>query len=182
MPEYKTALEQELRGGEKLPVGWPWRLLVFMIVIFGITIAIYFGMILGYQPYLNSQIRILDAKIATLGQSIDAEQQKNLSDFYSQLANIQNLLASHPASSKILDFLEKNTHQQTYYLVTTVSLADRSIKLEGVSPDYGIFVQQLEVFRQAPEIQNIFLDDSRIADDKSVHFTVRLIFKPDLVK
>lgn len=177
----KTALEEELRGAEKLPVGWPWRLLVFMIIIFGTVIAIYSGMILGYKPYLNSRIKNLDTKINGLSQSINEDQQKNLADFYSQLVNIQSLLNSHPVASKILDFFEKNTHQQIYYLNTNVSLLDKNIKIEGVALNYDILVQQLEVFRQAPEIEKVFLDDSRIAQDKSVNFSIRLIFKPALI-
>ena len=79
MPQYtNSALEQELRKPERLPVGWPWRLLVFVVIIFGVTVATYLGMILGYKPYLNSQVKNLDAKITSLSQAVDEEQQKNL--------------------------------------------------------------------------------------------------------
>jgi len=183
MPQYtNSALEQELRKPERLPVGWPWRLLVFVVIIFGVTVATYLGMILRYKPYLNSQVKNLDAKITSLSQAVDEEQQKNLVGLYSQLVNIQGLLNSHPAASKIFDFLEKNTHQQIHYLTLNLSLTDKNIKLEGIASDYGVLAQQLELFRKFPEIEKVFLDYSRITEEGSIRFSIRLIFKPELLK
>jgi hypothetical protein len=182
MPQYtKTALEEQLKTREKMPVGWPWRLLLFMALILGTTIAVYSGMALGYKPYLNSRIKNLDAKIVSLTQSIDEEQQRNLTNFYSGLVNIQSLLASHPAASKFLDFLEKNTHQQVHFLSLNLSLLEKNIKLEGLAVDYNILTQQLELFRQAPETERVFLDDSRSAEE-GVRFSIRVVFKPELFK
>lgn len=182
MPQYtNSVLEQGLKRPERLPVGWPWRLLVFTVVIFGTTVATYLGMMLGYKPYLNSRIEDLDATIADLNQAIDEEQQKNLVNLYSQFINIQDLLNSHPLASKIFDFLEKNTHQQIQYLTLNLSVTDRHLKLEGTVPTYPILAQQLELFRQAPEIEKVFLDDSRILE-KNLRFSIRLIFKPELIK
>jgi len=183
MPQYtNSALEQELRKPEKLPVGWPWRLLVFVVIIFGVTVATYLGMTLGYKPYLNSQVKTLDAKITSLTQTVDEGQQKSLVGLYSQLVNIQNLLNSHPTASKIFDFLEKNTHQQIGYLNLNLSLTDKNIKLEGNAFNYSVLAQQLELFRKAPEIEKVFLDDSRLMDEGNIRFSIRLIFKPELIK
>lgn len=183
MPQYTTSiLEEQLKKGERLPVGWPWRILLFMIIVFGITVTIYLGMVLGYKPYLNLRIKNLDQKIADLTQVIDERQQKNLVDFYSQLVNIQNLLSSHVMASKFFDFLEKNTHQQIQYLALDLSLADKSARLDGMSTDYDVLVQQLELFRKAPGIEHVFLEDSQTRDNKTVRFNIRLLFKPDLIK
>ena len=165
-----------------MPVGWPWRLLVFVVIIFGVTVATYLGMTLGYKPYLNSQIKTLDAKITNLSQAVGEEQQKNLVGLYSQLVNIQSLLNSHPVASKIFDFLEKNTHQQIYYTALNLSLTEKSVKLEGIAVNYGILAQQLELFRKTPEIEKVFLDDSRLTEEGSIRFSIRLIFKPELIK
>jgi len=177
----QSALEEELKRAERLPVGWPWRLLLFSVIVFGATIAGYLGISLGYQPYLNSQIKTLDAKIANLTQTVGEEQQKNLVLLYSQLSNIQNLLNSHTAASKVLDLLEKNTQPQIYYLSLSFSLAGKDIQLDGSAPNYGVLAQQLEVFKQIPEIEKVSLGDSVAIEDGTVHFSLRLIFKPELV-
>ncbi|MEW6408362.1 MAG: hypothetical protein AB1465_06780, partial [Patescibacteria group bacterium] len=111
----QSILEEQLKMGEKLPVGWPWRLLLFTVLVFAVLTTIYLGIVLGYKPYLNSRIKSLDKEINNLTQAIDDTQQKSLANFYSQLVNIQNLLARHPNASKLFDFLEKNTHNQVYY-------------------------------------------------------------------
>jgi hypothetical protein len=183
MPQYtNSAIEQELKKPERLPVGWPWRLLVFVIIIFGITVAVYLGMAMGYKPYLNSRIKNLDDRITNLTQSVDENQQKNLVVLYSQLVNIQGLLDSHPAASKFFDFLDKNTHQQITYINLDLSSGVKIVQLEGTAPSYGVLSQQLELFRQAPEIEKVFLDDSRTMDTGAVRFSARLIFKPELIK
>ena len=182
MPQYNSALEQELKRPERLSVGWPWRLLVFGFIILGMTVASYFGMVFGYTPYLNSQITSLDQKIAGLSQTIDEQQQKKLATFYSQLINVQGLLNSHPAVSKLFDFLEKNTHQNVYYQLLDLSLPEKSLKLEGNASSYNVLSQQLELFRLAPETERVFLDNSRPAQTGEINFSMRVIFKPELLK
>lgn len=183
MPQYtKSALEEQLKKGEMLPVGWPWRLLVFVIIVFGVTTATYLGMSLGYKPYLNSRIKDLDNQITNLTKQIDVTQQKNLINFYSQLVNIKSMLDSHPAVSKLFDFLEKNTYQQVYYLYFNFSLAEKTVKIEGIATNYDALVKQLELFRRAPQIEKILLEDSKASEEGGIHFSIRLVFKPELVK
>ncbi len=177
-----SVLEEQLKRGERLPVGWPWRLLTFTIIVFAIILSIYFGMILGYNPYLNLQIKNLDQKITELSQTIDETQQKTLIDFYSQLVNVQDLLNSHTICSRFFDFLEKNTHQNVYYLSLNLSLAEKNARIDGIVPNYNILAQQLELFRKAPEIERVFLDDSRVVEGGGIRFTSRLILKPEALK
>lgn len=177
--DIKTAL-QALQP-EKVPVGWPWRLLLFMLIIFGITVAIYLGITMGYKPYLNLQIKNLDGQIANLSKNIDETQRKSLANFYSQLVNVQALLSSHPLGSKIFDFLEKNTHQQVYFLDAALSLSDKTLKLDGAASDYGVLIQQLELFRRDPGVEQIFLDDSHTSEG-NVNFSLRIVFNQDLIK
>jgi len=178
----KSALEQQLEKTTKMPVGWPWRLLFFSTIILGIVIISYFGIILGYKPYLNSQISALDSKINDLSKTIDSNQQKNLITTYSQLVNIQNLLDSHTNTSKLFDLLEKNTLTQVYYLSLDLSLSEKKLRLDGSAPNYDVLSQQLEVFRKTPEIEKTILSDSKIINDGTIRFSIQLIFKPELVE
>ncbi|MEK7114653.1 MAG: hypothetical protein AAB832_01165 [Patescibacteria group bacterium] len=176
----KSILEEQLKAGERLPVGWPWRLLLFTAVVFGTVVFLYFGVVFGYKPFLNSRAKGLDKEIASLTDSIGEEQQKDFISFYSQLVNIQNLLANHAAASKLFDFLEKNTHQQVNYLSLNLSLTEKNLKLDGNAPDYKVLVQQLELFRRAPEINQVFLEDSKLGEG-NIRFSIRLMFKEELM-
>jgi lipopolysaccharide export LptBFGC system permease protein LptF len=180
MPQYTNTLEQ-FRTPEKLPVGWPWRLLVFALIVFAFMVAIYFGMVFGYTPYLNSQANSLDKQINSLSQSVNQEQQKNLANFYSQLINVQTLLASHQNPSKLFDFLEKNTNQNVYYQSLELAAAEKTLKLTGNASDYNILVQQLELFRRDPRVESVFLDSSGLGATGGTDFSIRVIFKPELM-
>lgn len=181
MESTPSLLEEQLKKSERLPVGWPWRLLVFTTIVFGVTVATYFGMVLGYKPYLNSRVKNLDQEITGLSQAIDEQQQKSLVNFYSQLINIQDLLTSRQTASTFFDFLEKNTHQNVYYQSLNLSLPEKNVKIEGNASNYNVLVQQLELFRRAPEIERVLLDDSRLGEGGGIRFSIRFIFKPELM-
>ncbi|MBI5079649.1 PilN domain-containing protein [Candidatus Wolfebacteria bacterium] len=177
----RSILEKELVKGERLPVGWPWRLLTFMAIIFLTVFLIYAGIAFGYSTYLKSQIKDLDEKIAEFNKSIDKESQEKLIAFYSQFVNVKKLLESHVNGSKIFEFLQKNTHQKVYYANMNLSLKEKNIRLDGVAPDYNILAQQMEIFRRAPEIENVSLTGSQ-AKDNDIAFSLSIILKPELFK
>lgn len=179
MAYVKSVLEEQFKTSERMPVEWPWRILVFSIIFFGITIFLYSGMLFGYKPYLDSRIKGLDGEISNLTKTIGEENQKNLINFYSQLVNVQNLLNRHQTVSKIFDFLEKNTNNQVQYSSLNLSLAEKNLKLEGNVVDYNILVKQLEAFRQASEIEKVFLEDSKLGEG-GIHFSIKLILKSEI--
>ncbi|MEK7574459.1 MAG: hypothetical protein AAB514_02950 [Patescibacteria group bacterium] len=181
MPQYSKNVAEQFLGPEKLPVGWPWRLLLFSIIIFALITLVYFGMIFGYQPYLETERQSLDKKVAEIGGAISETDRENFIKFYSQLVNIQTLLNNHIKGSNIYTFLEKNTNQGVYYEGANLSVPEHFLRLEGVARSYDNLVQQLVVFEQIPEIKKVILEESRIAD-KGVGFTVQIIFKPELLK
>lgn len=177
----RSVLEKELVKGEQLPVGWPWRLFAFTAIIFLTVLSIYIGIAFGYSTYLKSQIKDLDEKIAEFNKAIDQETQAKLIAFYSQFANVQKLLESHIKGSNFFEFLQKNIHQQVYYTNTNLSLKEKNIRLEGIAADYNVLAQQMEIFRRAPEVQNVSLTGSQ-AKDNDIAFSLSIILKPELFK
>jgi len=182
MPVAKSLLEEQLRKGERLSVGWPWRLLTFMGVALGMVVLAYAGMTLGYKTYLNARVRNLDARIEELNKSLEEGKEKNLTNTYSQLVNIQTLLASHPMPSKLFEILEKNTHPRAYYNNFNLAVPEKILKIEGIAPDYKSVTEQMELYRRIPEVRSVFLDDSSLKEDGSVRFGVRLLIKPEIFK
>ncbi|MBI3638588.1 hypothetical protein HY227_02485 [Candidatus Wolfebacteria bacterium] len=180
----KSSLEEQIkRSAQAAGAGdLPWRLLLFMVLIFGITVLVYFGIIFGYKPYLSSQIKKLDQEIAAQSKNIERDEPKALITLYSQLVNIQNLLNSHPMPSKVLEFFEKNTLQNVYYVSLNLSVPEKNAKIDGVAEDYDAVVKQLEIFRKAPEVKSVFLDDSRARDGGMVQFSLRLTFVDEIFK
>lgn len=181
MPEYNKTVAEKFLEPEKLAVGWPWRLFLFSAVIFILILFIYFGMLLGYQPYLASQKQLLDKKINEIGGTVSETDRENFVSFYSQLVNLQSLLNGHVKGSNIYNFLEANTDQGVYYDGADFSAAEHLIRLDGVAKSYDNLFQQLAAFEQAPNISRVILGQAQAAD-KGIRFSLQIIFKPELLK
>jgi hypothetical protein len=179
MAQYNQSVAEKFMEPEKLPVGWPWRLFLFSLVIFALVIFVYLGIIWGYQPYLQSQKESLDKKINEIGGAISETDRENFINFFSQLINIQTLLNTHIKGSNIYSFLEKNTNKGIYYETADLSTSEHSLKLTGSARSYDNLVQQLVAFEQAPEIERTILEQSQTAE-KGIRFSLQLIMKYEI--
>jgi hypothetical protein len=179
MAQYTSGVAEKFMAPEKLPVGWPWKLLVFSLILFALVILVYLGIILGYQPYLQNQKQSLDKKINEIGGVISETDRENFINFFSQLANIEGLLNSHIKGSNIYSFLEKNTNQGVYYEGADLSVTEHSLRLEGLARSYDNLVQQLVAFEQAPEINRVILEQSQLGE-QGIRFSLKLIIKNEI--
>ncbi|NCN53159.1 hypothetical protein GW950_01705 [Candidatus Wolfebacteria bacterium] len=166
---------------ENLAVGWPWRLLSASFLLFLVSILTYFGLIVGYLPYLEKQIQEIDIEIGSLASSISKEDQQKFISFYSQLNNIKSLLDVHVLTSNVFPKLESVTNSQVYFTGATLKTDNHSLELSGVAEDYGVLGEQLEAFNQSPEISRYILTQSQI-EDEIVRFHVTLVLDQELLK
>lgn len=166
-------------------VGFPWRLLIISVVVFGLTVLIWAGISFGYIPYLNSQISGADAAFNTLSSKIDLNQQQNLTDFYSQLYNIQTLSQTHIYPSKLFDFLEKNVYPTVKIVNMQAGVTGGNLSIDGLAADYGTLVNELAVLKSDPNVLTVSLSSSSQRDAKSgggVTFSIKLTFNPSYLE
>lgn len=181
--EYPRALiEEQLQKPEDIEVGWPWRLLVFTLFIFGLMLVIFLGIKFGYGPYLDKKAQTLDASISEKSQSLNQGQVDNFIKFYSQVANFKTLLSQHVFGSNILNFLEENTLKTLNYTSFSLDVARQEIKISGIAPDYEVLSQQLEIFRQSGSIKDIAFKNSSNNDKGGINFDATLTLKDDFFK
>ncbi|MEK7146986.1 MAG: PilN domain-containing protein [Patescibacteria group bacterium] len=176
MPLYTKALSEQF-ASVRAELGWPWKLLVFAGFIFSFSIFLYFGMLAGYKPFLNSRIKSLNESISQLGLAVKEEDRASFLAFYSQLVNLDKLLDGHVQGRTVFDLLERYTHPGVYYQSINVVLGNNLIRLQGVSKNYESLVEQLAIFNEVPLVERAVLDTSA-AGDTGVNFTVRLTVKP----
>lgn len=169
---------ENLNAG-KITVGWPWRLFIFSLIFFSVFLSAYFGLRFGYRGYLQSQIDKKDQEIAALAQSVPQEEQRTLLKFYNQLSNLQEILGSHVESTKLFNFLQKNTNQKVFYNTLNLSVAEKKISLDGVASSFDVLAQQLEAFKRAPEVERLLMSQADNKDGK-VNFRLVLFVKPEL--
>ncbi len=177
-PTVQAQLEEQF-ATEEIPIGLPWRLLVFAIIIFAFSITSYFGLRFGYEAYLGKQADNLDQQINQLTSEVNQQDQQNFINFYSQLINLKTVLDEHGFSENVFNFLEKNTIGSVYYTEADYSAADNSLNLNGVAASSDALVQQMNVFDKAPELTSDTLGQMNNQTKGGINFSVRLTFDPD---
>lgn len=162
---------------ERLPVGWPWRLLVFSIALFGFSVLVYFGIMFGYAAYLEARIAGVDEDLAALTGEITPEEQERFVDFYSQIANLKTVLGRHPYGANALVFLERYTIPEVRYTEAELNVSDRALTVKGAAPSIELAGQQLAAFESAPETAEALLRDMSV--EGGVSFSATVFFKDD---
>lgn len=160
---------------EHLPVGWPWRLLVFSGALFGLSILVYFGLKFGYAAYLEGRIASVDDRLASLTGEISPDDQERFVSFYSQIVNLKGVLDRHPYGGNTLVFLERYTVPEIRYTEAELQVEDRALTVKGAAPSIDAAGQQFTAFESAPEVEEVLLRD--VSVEGGVSFSVTVFFK-----
>ncbi len=178
MPDINSTIGRARSAG--IPsTGFPWRLLIISIVVFGLTVLIWAGISFGYIPYLNSQISSVDSAFKSLSSQINTSQQQDLAQFYSQLYNIQTLSKNHSYSSKLFDVLEKDVYPMVKVNNAQLDISSGNLSIDGTAFDYATLINQLAILKADPNIASVSLDSSKqnsSKDGNGVLFSIKLIF------
>ncbi len=134
--------------------GWSSGLLFFSFGILFLMFTVYFGIVTGFEPYLNTSISQLQKQIDAASMAIPADQQSALLNFYSQITNLQKLLKNHMIFTPFFSWLEKNTEAKTFYSKIMFSSGNQ-ISITVLSRTQADMNQQLAIFESAPEVSNI---------------------------
>ena len=151
---------------ESASIGWSWRLFVFAIIVFSSVAFLALGMIYGYEPSLESQIKNIDENTEKLDKLISKEEQDSIFKFYSQIYHLENILRDHIYASRILDIIEFITHDQVYLSSITFDAPTGLLKADAFGRNEVALVSQLEILRLQPEINNLIFNGVNF-DEKS---------------
>lgn len=180
MPLPEKVIEQLGQESPKTQ-GWAFGALFFSSGILFLTVAVYFGLTFGYEPYLQSQLASVKNQVNTLGNSVSANDQSQLIDFYSQIANLQTLLQRHTFSSQFFSWLEQNTEANVYYRSLAMTQGGQ-IALSGVAPTEADINQQVAIFENSPEVSSVAVSNviapSLLGSEWT--FSVTLIMNPSV--
>ncbi len=155
MPLPQQVIERLSHEPVKTP-GWSFGILLFSGGVLLITVLVYFGLILGYEPYLDSQISSSNTQSASLASSISTSDQAKLITFYSQVANVKAELANHVMFSHFLAWLAANTEANITF--SSMSFASgNQISLAGAARSEADVNQQAAIFESSPAVKNMAL-------------------------
>ncbi len=173
----QQVLDRLSREPPKTP-GWSSGLLLFCGAILFITLAIYVGLVFGYEPYLNGKVDGLNAQINTVAKSISADDEARLITFYSEITNLKNVLANHVALSRFFSWLEKNTEANIYFSRLSFSSqgSGNQVTLSGSAPSEADINQQTAIFESSPQVRSVNISSVSKSQD-----TGQWIFNATLV-
>lgn len=158
-------------------LGIPWRVLVFSIILFGITVVVFLGLQFGYIEFLENQSDTLDMKISELADSVNQEDQQEFVTFYSQLVNLKTVITDHRFGVNAFEFLEKYTIPTVYFSSADVNVSAGEVSLDGEAGTLEGLIEQLAIFGDAPELDGDAVVDSLVFSPAgtvsfSIHFTL----------
>lgn len=179
MPEVKPIGTQEQFITEPISVGLPWRLLVFSIVLFGLSIFIYIGLSIGYESYLDSKSEALDKQLTQLSNSVSEQDQQQFIVFYSQLTNLKKVIGDHAFSGNVFSFLEANTLPQVFYTESEYNSVAAQIALSGEASSLQMLAAQLAQFNKAPGVTKTSLSSLSFSPRGTVSFSLDVTFESD---
>lgn len=162
---------------EPISIGLPWRLLVFSVVLFALSLLIYFGMSIGYESYLNAKVANLDKQLDQLSNSVSQKDQQQFVGFYSQIVNLKTVLGQHIFAANLFPFLEKNTLPQVFYTEAKFNGPSYNLELQGRATSLQTLAQQLAQFEQAPELQTAILKSTNFNQSGTIDFVISLTFQ-----
>lgn len=162
--------------------GFLWNLLRILFLVFAALVLGFGGLRFGYTPFLKNQIEKRQVEIDALATRIPKTDQERFLSFYFQLLDLKTLLSSHVVASKTFPFLEENTNRNVFYKSATLNVPERSVALDGVALSQGALTEQLEAFRQAPEVARFTLGKASAEKNGRVQFSMVLYLAPQLLK
>jgi len=178
MPLPEKVIEQLGREPAKTP-GWSFGLIMFSGTILFIVVVIYVGLVFGYEPYLSTQVSAKQDQITQLSQSISADDQAKLINFYSQISNLKTLLRNHVSGSQLFSWIEKNTQAKVYY--QSFGLAPGNLlTLSAVAPTQADVDQQIAIFEASPEVTKVSVSSVATAPSGGILFNVTLLLSPTI--
>ena len=162
-----------------LPSGTPRRILIVSSILFLAVFLAYLGLNFGYKVFLRNSIEDLKVEVETISAQVSPEEQENLVKLYSQINNLQKVLANHNDVSPAFLFLETNTYPRVVFNTANLSLADQELALEGVAGSYEDLAVQLAVFENSQSVERVFLESSQ-ASGSVVRFRIVLELEPEM--
>lgn len=172
-------VEQLGRSPVKTP-GWSGRLLMFSSTIFLISVGAYIGLIVGYKPYLETQIKKLDDQILKLTAQVSPKDQEEIIKFYGQIVNLRKLLGTHTLGSRFLTWLEQNTQANVYFTNLSVNLQGGQVSLTGRARAPVDVAEQNNIFlARTPEVSSVTMGGVGLEEKTGLWgFTFTLILNP----
>jgi len=169
---------QEQFLNTQTPIGLPWRLSAFAVVLFTLALFTWAGLRYGYRSYLEDQVKSTDTELANLAEQVSANEQDQFITLYSQILNLKGVLDKHAFTANAFPVLEKNVVAGLIFTSAKIDAGTLTLNLGGITPVFETLAAQMVVLEKAPEVAAVSLEKVSLSSG-SVNFSLNLTFKPE---
>ncbi len=150
--------------------------------LFFLSLFIYVGLSLGYEPYLQSRVEKSQADILNFNSQIPKDQFDQTVNFYSQVSNVRTLLAKHIFASTFFSWLEGQTQGNISYSQLGLNVQSNQISLTGVGKSLQDVGEQVALFEQDPRVSHIQFNNVSAGANGTWQFTMTLTVSSTVFK
>ena len=146
-----------------------------------ITLVLWAGLQFVYKPYFDSQTQAIEKQIADQNSQISASDQTTIINFYSELANLRQLLRTHVTTTNLLTWLGQNTEQNTYF--SAFSFANGgTVTFTANARTEADANQQIAIFENSPQVKSLTVSGVAQGSGNSYwQFSVTLSLDPSII-
>lgn len=179
-PVQVSLLDEQFVSAMQVNVGKRKFTLAFLTVFFALIFAGSYFLLDRAETAVAQEKSQVDASYGQLKTEIGQAQTKwaSYQDLEPRLLAFNELMNKHMATSRVFDFLERNTLSDVSYANFSMDQTGK-VTLSATAASYPAVARQLAIFKDAPEI--LTADANAFAGDKEkgVAFQLSLQFKPD---
>ena len=139
---------------------WPKSLLVFVLVLFGLSIALKFGF-----DFLTSRQQVvindLERQVAQAKNTFPIENQNIIIDFQRGIQNVKHILANKVSASAFLMDIANNTHKDIYFNYLNSNIRERNVEIGGFARSNEVIVQAVLALENIEGVESVVIRNTR---------------------
>lgn len=147
-----------------------------------LALVLYAGLQFGYSAYLKSSSDKLNAQIQDYAKKVSPEDSEKVANFYSQLANLGELLKNHSSASPALRLVEGTSSPDIYYNKLNLSVATNQLDLSGFGKTLEAIAAQAALLEKDPNVDRVNLTNAMQGQGNLWQFNMTVFLKPGVLR
>lgn len=157
---------------------WFGVFLVFSIIFFLIVFIFYF-FIVGSIERTKKNIEDLKSKFLAKTEE-ERKLEESIISYQQKIKDFSFLLNNHKKTSNFFEILEDLTHPQVWFSNFKFN-SEGIIGLEGQAESYEAVSQQLKIFQENPNFQEVKLEDVSLIGPNQIKFRLSAFIRPEVL-
>ncbi len=147
-----------------------------------VSLTVTYIAIISFKNKAQSKLNEVEEQIASQKTEELASLESKVKSYKIKVDNFAPYLESHIIATKAFQFFEDNTHPRIYFSQADLKLAGGKIGLSGEANSFLSLGQQLIIFQNHSQVEDISLKSISLGETGNVKFKLDMTLKEDLFK